>query len=399
MLQRIRVLAIFSLAVALGSAACEQGKSANPLSPDIAGPIPGVHITAPVPLEPTQGATLTGAASQVTLVVQNASTNGERPLWFKLELAADASFSQVLHQADRVAPGGDGRTAYQLPEPLGVGHTYYWRAKALDGANESAYSSVSSFTVSEPVTITPPVPLEPIGQIATNRPEFKVANAQVSGPAGNLVYHFEIATAPDPSAIAATMDVPQGAGGTTSMSLGDIPFGTTLWWRVSVSDGTTTSPFSAVASFRTPDAPSPNTPPPGTPPPPDTPAPGPVGPPRVIPIEEAQEIIRQVHDAERWNLGSRSTREQRVEFWWRAVAVLHYGHSRFNPRGPDPNWCVKDAGGGRPPSDDVLVRCDSRDAWDMIVSVGSDNYRFNASHIGRLPGEQNVYPPPRSSLP
>ena len=40
---------------AVFSAACETGKSANPLSPDVAGPIPGVEITAPLTLEPIGG--------------------------------------------------------------------------------------------------------------------------------------------------------------------------------------------------------------------------------------------------------------------------------------------------------------------------------------------------------
>jgi hypothetical protein len=88
-----------------------------------------------------------------------------------------------------------------------------------------------------------------------------------------------------------------------------------------------------------------------------------------------------------------------VEFLWTAVATIHYGHPRFNPAGPDSNWCVKDAGGGRPPSDDVLVRCNSRDAWDLIGGAGASGYTFHLDYLGGLPSEQNVYPPPRSSLP
>ena len=41
--------------VAFAAAGCETRKSANPLSPDIAGPIPGVSITAPKPLERLTG--------------------------------------------------------------------------------------------------------------------------------------------------------------------------------------------------------------------------------------------------------------------------------------------------------------------------------------------------------
>ena len=115
--------------------------------------------------------------------------------------------------------------------------------------------------------------------------------------------------------------------------------------------------------------------------------------------DEVLRIVRGVHDALGYNLGSSSTREYRVQFLWTAMAVVHYGHPRFNPQGPDPGWCVKDAGGGRPPSDDVIVRCSSRDAWDIIGGAGANGYSWHLDGLGRLPGEQNVYPPPQGSLP
>ncbi len=379
-------------ALSLATLGCQQLKSANPLGPDVAGPISGVQITAPQLLEPNSGATLTGHTTNISLVVQNAQTSGERPLWLQLDLSTDAGFQQILHQADRLTPGGDGRTTYRLPEALAAGRTYYWRARALDGANSGPYSDVAHFSVVDPVIIETPVPLEPLGLIATNRPEFKVRNGAVSGPAGGVVYRFEVATAPDVLAITAVVTVAAGSGGTTSMSLGELPYGRTLYWRVYATDHETTSDYSQAVWFRTPDAPSP------TPGPTPTPQPvpgGSVGGARTISPEEALSIIEGVHDAERWDLGSRSSREQRVQFLFKAVAAVHYGHSRYNPKGPDSNWCVKDAGGGRPPSDDVIVRCNTREAWDLIGGAGADGYRFHLDYIGRLGFDQNVYPPPR----
>ena len=127
------------LVVSVG-AACERAKSANPLSPDLAGPIPGVAITAPGPLEPGVGAQLMKDTAPPTLVLANATTSGVRDLWMQVEVASDADFKQIVHQADRVEPGANGKTSYRLPEPLGPGKTYYWRARALDGANTSPYS-------------------------------------------------------------------------------------------------------------------------------------------------------------------------------------------------------------------------------------------------------------------
>jgi hypothetical protein len=120
---------------------------------------------------------------------------------------------------------------------------------------------------------------------------------------------------------------------------------------------------------------------------------------RTIGIGEAVTIIEAVHDGLGVNLGASSTREQRNAFFESAVAVVHFGHPTYNAAGGDPDWCIKDGGGGRPQSDDVIVRCSNRDAWDVIPGAGADGYYFEAHAIGILPAEQNVYPPRNSALP
>lgn len=255
---------------ALTTVACEGRKSANPLSPDIAGPIPGVSITAPKPLEPATGQEVVADGNPQTLLIENAGTTGPRELFLEVQVASDANFQQLLHQAERLAPGPNGRTSYRLPEPLGAGHTYYWRSRAADGANTGPYSSTSHFAVVNPVRIEPPTPLEPLGEITTNRPNFVVRNATVSGPAGDIVYRFEIGTAADQPPAAVVTATP-GAGGTTTINLGDLPYGRTLFWRVYATDGSINSPYSSIVSFRTPAATTP------TPSPAPTPLPAPGG--------------------------------------------------------------------------------------------------------------------------
>ena len=377
-------------------AACEAAKSANPLSPSVAGPIGGVSITAPKPLEPAGGTELIAQGGDlVTLLIENAATSGQRSLWLQVELASDPNFQQVLHQADRVALGPNGRTTYKIPEPLAPGFTYYWRARAQDGANSGPYSAVANFKMVAPVVIEPPTLLEPTGNINTNRPEFKVQNGKFSGTP-TVIIRFEVGTQPGPSALVAVVTATPGSDGTTSMSLGGLPWNTTYYWRAYATDTVTDSAYSPTLSFKTPPEPAP-VPTPGSPSlPPST---GPVGGPRTISPQEALSIIKTVHDVEGWNLGSRSSRDQRISFLFRAVATITYGHGRYNPKGPDPQWCVKDAGGGRPPSDDVIVRCDTRDAYDLIGGAGADGYTFRLDSIGVLPRDQNVYPPPQSALP
>ena len=128
-----------------------------------------------------------------------------RALFLQLEVGTDPGFSQLVHQADQITPGGDGRTVYRLPEPLGAGFTYYWRTRASDGANTGPYSAVSNFNVVPPVVIDTPTPTEPQGNINTNRPEFKVRNGAISGTTG-VVYRIHVSTSADFSQTVALVD-------------------------------------------------------------------------------------------------------------------------------------------------------------------------------------------------
>jgi hypothetical protein len=249
----MRTLCALVATVCLG--ACEAAKSANPTAPTVAGPIPGVAISAPKALEPVAGTTLEFSAEPPTLLIENAGTSGVRTIWLELEISTDAGFSQLVHQADQIAPGDGGRTAYRLPEPLGAGFTYFWRSRAADGANTGPYSAVSSFNVVPPVVIETPVPAEPQGNINTNRPDFKARNAAISGTTG-VVYRFHISQRSDFSQTTALLTAPPAANGLTVVSMGTLPYSTTFYWRVWATDGTKESPLSPTLSFRTPAAPA-----------------------------------------------------------------------------------------------------------------------------------------------
>jgi hypothetical protein len=273
----VKPAAVLAALIAVSTlVACETRKSANPLSPDIAGPIPGVSITAPKPLEPGVGQQVVADGRPQTLLIENAGTSGQRELFLQVDIAAEATFQQLVHQATRVSPGPNGRTSYRLPEPLGAGRTYYWRLRAGDGANVGPFSTVSHFAVVEQVQLEAPIPQEPLGNITTNRPNFVVRNGKISGPAGTVVYRFEVGTSTDQPP-AAVVTASPGSAGTTTMTLGDLPYGRTLFWRVWATDGTTQSAYSSIVSFTTP------APPPPPPPPAPVPAPAPTPPPTATP--------------------------------------------------------------------------------------------------------------------
>ena len=79
-------------AATLTVTACESTKSANPLSPTVAGPIPGVNITQPKLLEPGSGWEVNADKQPLTLLIENASSNGVRPLSYLFEVANDPNF-------------------------------------------------------------------------------------------------------------------------------------------------------------------------------------------------------------------------------------------------------------------------------------------------------------------
>src|SRR5918993_1136270 len=236
-------------------AGCEAAKSANPTAPSVAGPIPGVNITAPRPLEPFAGATIMFDGEPQTLLIENAGSSGSRSLWLQLEVGTDAGFRQIVHQADQIAPGSNGRTSYRLPAPLGAGYTYYWRSRAADGANTGPYSEVATFEVIPPAVVNSPVAISPSGTTNTNKPEFKVTNGAISGTSG-VGYRFEVSRSSDFGQTIAVVTVPVNGSGSTTMTMGELPYKSTFYWRVRPNDGSIESSYSNTLPFTTPDPPA-----------------------------------------------------------------------------------------------------------------------------------------------
>ncbi len=139
-LRRLSVLALPLLLVA-----CEQQKSSNPLSPEVAGPMAGISISAPPMLTPGTGAQITDASQPFALVLGNPNTNSPRTVTIDAQIAADSAFTNVVFSENNVPQGADGRTTIPLPAKLPNGRAYFWRAKAADGANDSGWSAPVSF--------------------------------------------------------------------------------------------------------------------------------------------------------------------------------------------------------------------------------------------------------------
>ena len=251
---RRNLLLISAVALAGLAAGCVgAAKSANPLSPTVAGPLPGVNITSPSPLQPVN-IRVPVDQQPVTLTVDNAGTNGQRPLNYSFQIATDLNFTNLVFTRDGVTPDTSGHTGLRLPDPLATGHTYYWRTKAQDGANASDFSATASFDVFTPIVIQAPVLVSPINNITTDsvRPVFTFNDAVRTGPAGTISYVIEVGDSDSFANKLAVWTIGETPGQSSLAAPGDLPANKQVFWHVRASDGTTIGPFSSVAVFNTP---------------------------------------------------------------------------------------------------------------------------------------------------
>ena len=233
---------------------CEAQKSENPLSPSVAGPIPGVNISAPRLLEPAQGFKFKENQQPIKLVIENSNTNGVRPITYIFEVAADSGFATKVFARSGVVPGEGGRTSVQV-DALELGRSYYWRARAEDGANNSVFSS-AEFSVLPRAMLTAPTPASPVNgeTLATRRPTLVVNNATRNEAVGPVGYYFNVALDQAFTQLVWTMAA-VGEGAPTQVTVDrDLDPSTTHYWRVYASDGETTTGWSPTAAFRTPAA-------------------------------------------------------------------------------------------------------------------------------------------------
>jgi len=237
--------------------ACEAKKSSNPLSPTVAGPIPGVEISAPKLLEPAQGFKFKENQQPIKLLIENSGTNGVRPLTYTFEVASDSGFATKVFARSGVAPGENGRTSVQL-DTLELGRPYYWRARADDGANASTYSS-AGFELLPRALLTVPVGVAPVnGAVAASRrPMLEIRNSEHNSAVGSVSYFFVVAKDQAFTQIAASGMVSEGAPTRWTVDR-DLDYGLTHYWRVRATDFDLTTDWSTTQAFRGPAAPAPS---------------------------------------------------------------------------------------------------------------------------------------------
>lgn len=232
-------------------AGCQAQKSETPLSPSVAGPIPGVNITAPRLLEPAQGFKYKESQQPIKLIIENATTNGVRPITYMFEVATDSGFTTKVYARSGVPAGDNNRTSVQI-DRLDSSRSYYWRAKADDGANASEFSS-SQFEILPKPVLNPPGPVSPINgdRTPSRRPTLTVNNSdRNAGVVGAVSYEFQIATDQAFTKLVAAGISNEGGGQSTFTAGSDLAADTLHYWRARAGDGETTSAWATTQTFR-----------------------------------------------------------------------------------------------------------------------------------------------------
>ena len=239
-------------ALTFALAGCEAQKSSNPLSPSVAGPIAGVNITAPKLIEPAQGFKYKESQQPIKLVLENATSNGVRPVTYMFEVATDADFNTKVYARSGVPAGESGRTSVQI-DRLDLGRAYYWRAKAEDGANASQFSASQFEVLPKPLLVAPLI-YSPVNneRVTSRRPTLTVSDSDRNAAVGALSYEFQIATDQGFSKIVASGVLGETPGQTTFAPGADLANDLQHFWRARAGDGETTSLWAPTQTFRTP---------------------------------------------------------------------------------------------------------------------------------------------------
>ena len=251
-----RLLYLFPLLFTAGCVGAEN--SSNPLSATVAGPIPGIEISAPSLVTPASGAKVPVDQQPITLVIGNSATNGPRPLSYAFDVATDSGFASKVFSRDGIAPGS-GQTALRLPDALQTGRTYYWRSRAEDGANTGPYSAPMSFNVFTPIIIDKPPLLSPNNneKVTSLQPTFRFSNAPRSGPVGAIKYEILVTSNETFATLLFDWNVNEQSGQTSAQQPQPGTYGQYLFWKVRAYDppSGTVGPWSDVRAFLMPDTP------------------------------------------------------------------------------------------------------------------------------------------------
>jgi len=248
-----------ALALAIAVSACEKSSPTRPT--DVAADAStavvvdakaGVTITAPQPVTPTDGQRFKFGDQGLTLTVKNAAATGSATLTYTFQVASDAAFGSIVYSKDGVTEG-NGQTSLKI-DKLAGNKDYFWRARVSNGSLAGPFFKGRTFNIGPEVVLQAPAQMAPAnnGQAGGSVVSLTVTNAGRSGPAGQIVYLFEVSDSSAFTNLIGTASVAEQDGQTTAQISAQLAANATYFWRVQATDPSNgiTGPFSSVFSFR-----------------------------------------------------------------------------------------------------------------------------------------------------
>jgi hypothetical protein len=250
---------------AIGAVACS--KAASPAQPSATAEpaaaadgtsstghaVTGATLTVPTLVTPADNAQVTFASQPLTLVIGNAVSTKSTPLTYTFEVATDAAFANKVYSKTAVPQGSGAQTSLAIDKLKGA-TPYFWRVRCSDGQTEGPNAKAKTFTVGPEVVIQAPVLGDPAPNTTVGEsPVLNVNKVQRTGPAGTIVYRFEISEQSTFTPLVYSASVTERP---------DLPYTPhtvtaklqekTYFWRVQATDPSNgvTGPYSAGANFK-----------------------------------------------------------------------------------------------------------------------------------------------------
>src|SRR5262249_31142447 len=156
----------------------------------------GITLTTPTLVTPTNNQQFRNAEQPLTLTVKNAVSTGKAALTYTFEDATDQAFANRTYSKDSVPEGSGGQTALKT-DRIAPATTSFWRVGANSGSIAGPYTNPRSFAIGPEVVLQQPSLVSPAnGGTASGSPTLVVNNVGRTGPVGQVVYRFEVASDP-----------------------------------------------------------------------------------------------------------------------------------------------------------------------------------------------------------
>jgi hypothetical protein len=214
--------------------------------------LPNNVPTAPVLASPGNGATVTSLSPELT--VNNSSDDDNDALTYYFQVSSNSSFTAIVAQQSGISEGSGSTTSWTVNSSLSNQTNFWWRVRAYDGEDYSAYSQTSVFYVDYTEPNDPPEPPEsdqpPAGDsVDSPNPILVVANS-VDPDGDDLSYHFEVWNDQQSELIKASPPVPEESGSTTSWEVDTtLEDGQEYHWRARSFDGSDYADWTSWSNF------------------------------------------------------------------------------------------------------------------------------------------------------